>query len=164
MLLSSHPSPPAYLPFSWPGRLAPSVCVSRLYKPDPSSPAPPHLISLFFLFLPGLPSLLPPSPPPSTAAAVTTSPHTHTYILGHHPASSSQLPADQRVGGSKGNLLMDMAHERSDASSEEEVMAGELRRGPWTVEEDLQLVNYVDAHGEGRWNSLARSAGVWEAS
>lgn len=39
-------------------------------------------------------------------------------------------------------------------------MAGELRRGPWTVEEDLQLVNYVDAHGEGRWNSLARSAGL----
>jgi myb proto-oncogene protein len=53
---------------------------------------------------------------------------------------------------------MDMAHER-DASSEEEVMAGELRRGPWTVEEDLLLVNYVAAHGEGRWNSLARSAG-----
>lgn len=53
---------------------------------------------------------------------------------------------------------MDMAHER-DASSEEEVMAGELRRGPWTVEEDLLLVNYVASHGEGRWNSLARSAG-----
>ncbi|KAG0551355.1 hypothetical protein BDA96_01G416200 [Sorghum bicolor] len=52
-----------------------------------------------------------------------------------------------------------MAHER-DASSEEEVMAGELRRGPWTVEEDLLLVNYVAAHGEGRWNSLARSAGL----
>ncbi|KAL6645686.1 hypothetical protein ACP70R_017294 [Stipagrostis hirtigluma subsp. patula] len=54
---------------------------------------------------------------------------------------------------------MDMAHER-DASSEEEVMAGDLRRGPWTVEEDLLLVNYVAAHGEGRWNSLARSAGL----
>ncbi|PWZ07383.1 Transcription factor MYB78 [Zea mays] len=54
---------------------------------------------------------------------------------------------------------MDMAHER-DASSEEEVVAGELRRGPWTVEEDLLLVNYVAAHGEGRWNSLARSAGL----
>ncbi|CAD6203377.1 unnamed protein product [Miscanthus lutarioriparius] len=52
-----------------------------------------------------------------------------------------------------------MAHE-IDAISEEEVMAGELRRGPWTVEEDLLLVNYVAAHGEGRWNSLARSAGL----
>ncbi|RCV15381.1 hypothetical protein SETIT_3G051800v2 [Setaria italica] len=37
---------------------------------------------------------------------------------------------------------------------------GDLRRGPWTVEEDLLLVNYIAAHGEGRWNSLARSAGL----
>ena len=54
---------------------------------------------------------------------------------------------------------MDMAHERDSSSSEEEVMAGDLRRGPWTVEEDILLVNYIAAHGEGRWNSLARSAG-----
>ncbi|KAI3865551.1 hypothetical protein MKW92_008375 [Papaver armeniacum] len=32
----------------------------------------------------------------------------------------------------------------------------DLRRGPWTVEEDL--VNYIANHGEGRWNSLARCA------
>ncbi|XP_047072653.1 transcription factor MYB2-like [Lolium rigidum] len=55
---------------------------------------------------------------------------------------------------------MDMAHERDSSSSEEEVMAGDLRRGPWTVEEDILLVNYIAAHGEGRWNSLARSAGL----
>ncbi|KAG6520215.1 transcription factor MYB2-like [Zingiber officinale] len=36
----------------------------------------------------------------------------------------------------------------------------ELRRGPWTVDEDLLLVNYVSQHGEGRWNALARSAGL----
>lgn len=35
----------------------------------------------------------------------------------------------------------------------------DLRRGPWTVDEDLTLVNYIASHGEGRWNSLARSAG-----
>ena len=58
---------------------------------------------------------------------------------------------------------MDMAHE-IDAISEEEVMAGELRRGPWTVEEDLLLVNYVAAHGEGRWNALSRCAGMYAAS
>ncbi|KAH6833060.1 myb domain protein 78 [Perilla frutescens var. hirtella] len=40
--------------------------------------------------------------------------------------------------------------------SEEE----ELRRGPWTVEEDFALINYIAHHGEGRWNSLARSAGL----
>lgn len=41
--------------------------------------------------------------------------------------------------------------------SEEELM--ELRRGPWTVEEDLTLINYIAHHGEGRWNSLATCAG-----
>lgn len=40
--------------------------------------------------------------------------------------------------------------------SEEEM---DLRRGPWTVDEDLTLMNYITNHGEGRWNSLARSAG-----
>ncbi|OEL24937.1 Transcription factor MYB108 [Dichanthelium oligosanthes] len=43
------------------------------------------------------------------------------------------------------------------AGSEDE---SDLRRGPWTVEEDVLLVNYIAAHGEGRWNSLARSAGL----
>ncbi|XP_074567380.1 transcription factor MYB2-like [Curcuma longa] len=36
----------------------------------------------------------------------------------------------------------------------------DLRRGPWTTDEDLLLMNYISAHGEGRWNSLARSAGL----
>lgn len=35
----------------------------------------------------------------------------------------------------------------------------DLRRGPWTVDEDLTLINYVATHGEGRWNTLALSAG-----
>nr|URY18881.1 MYB protein [Zanthoxylum bungeanum] len=42
--------------------------------------------------------------------------------------------------------------------SEEGIM--ELRRGPWTVEEDFKLINYITNHGEGRWNSLARSSGL----
>ncbi|KAK9725389.1 hypothetical protein RND81_05G140600 [Saponaria officinalis] len=42
-------------------------------------------------------------------------------------------------------------------SSEDEM---DLRRGPWTVEEDLTLINYIAIHGEGRWNSLARCAGL----
>ena len=44
----------------------------------------------------------------------------------------------------------------STVLSEEEM---DLRRGPWTVEEDLTLVNYIATQGEGRWNSLARCAG-----
>nr|AXY87659.1 transcription factor MYB78-like protein [Cymbidium sinense] len=35
----------------------------------------------------------------------------------------------------------------------------DLRRGPWTVEEDLILTNYISKHGEGRWNTLAKCAG-----
>ncbi|WOK96071.1 hypothetical protein Cni_G04778 [Canna indica] len=54
-------------------------------------------------------------------------------------------------------------HGRSCSSttppSEEEM---DLRRGPWTVDEDLMLMNYVTAHGEGRWNSLARCAGGYD--
>lgn len=46
----------------------------------------------------------------------------------------------------------------TSSQSEEETMT-DLRRGPWTVEEDLILINYVANNGEGRWNALARCAG-----
>nr|AIU39030.1 myb transcription factor 1 [Narcissus tazetta subsp. chinensis] len=36
----------------------------------------------------------------------------------------------------------------------------ELRRGPWTLEEDSLLVHYIARHGEGRWNLLARCSGL----
>ncbi|XP_010527183.1 PREDICTED: myb-related protein 305-like [Tarenaya hassleriana] len=34
------------------------------------------------------------------------------------------------------------------------------RRGPWTAEEDELLIQYVRVHGEGRWNSVAKLAGL----
>ena len=37
--------------------------------------------------------------------------------------------------------------------------AAATRKGPWTMEEDHVLVNYIAAHGEGAWNNLARAAG-----
>lgn len=46
----------------------------------------------------------------------------------------------------------------TSASKFEEEM--ELRRGPWTLEEDNLLVNYIASHGEGRWNLLARCSGM----
>ncbi|ESW19390.1 hypothetical protein PHAVU_006G120800 [Phaseolus vulgaris] len=52
-----------------------------------------------------------------------------------------------RVSNSTGTIVQ----------SEDEI---DLRRGPWTVDEDLALINYIANHGEGRWNSLARSAGL----
>jgi len=35
----------------------------------------------------------------------------------------------------------------------------EVRKGPWTMEEDLILINYIANHGEGVWNSLAKASG-----
>ncbi|CAN0904950.1 Transcription factor MYB2 [Linum grandiflorum] len=34
------------------------------------------------------------------------------------------------------------------------------RKGPWTAEEDKLLIDYVKLHGEGRWNSVSRLAGL----
>nr|GMC93487.1 myb-related protein 305 [Ipomoea batatas] len=34
------------------------------------------------------------------------------------------------------------------------------RKGPWTPEEDKLLGDYVSLHGEGRWSSVARCAGL----
>lgn len=36
----------------------------------------------------------------------------------------------------------------------------DLKRGPWTAEEDCKLINYIATNGEGRWNSLSRCAGM----
>ncbi|KAM6589107.1 hypothetical protein CsatA_011712 [Cannabis sativa] len=42
-------------------------------------------------------------------------------------------------------------------NNEEEI---ELRRGPWTLEEDTLLIHYISLHGEGHWNLLAKRAGL----
>ncbi|XP_057524136.1 MYB-like transcription factor EOBI [Amaranthus tricolor] len=34
------------------------------------------------------------------------------------------------------------------------------RKGPWTPEEDKLLIEYVNLHGEGRWSSVSRCAGL----
>ncbi|KAK8585901.1 hypothetical protein V6N13_050871 [Hibiscus sabdariffa] len=54
--------------------------------------------------------------------------------------------------------MEDVKARRKLQSSEEDQM--DLIRGPWTVEEDFKLINYIALHGEGRWNSLARCSGL----
>ncbi|KAL6007499.1 hypothetical protein ACLOJK_032997 [Asimina triloba] len=46
---------------------------------------------------------------------------------------------------------------KRECKEEEDV---ELRRGPWTLEEDSLLIHYIACHGEGRWNLLARCSGL----
>ncbi|KAJ6807687.1 putative transcription factor MYB108 [Iris pallida] len=53
-----------------------------------------------------------------------------------------------------------MNYKTTPTSSDQESDMDDLRRGPWTVDEDLVLINYIATHGEGRWNSLARCAGL----
>ncbi|XP_078151241.1 MYB-like transcription factor EOBII [Carex rostrata] len=36
----------------------------------------------------------------------------------------------------------------------------EVRKGPWTMEEDHILINYISVNGEGVWNNIARAAGL----
>ncbi|VYS50382.1 unnamed protein product [Arabidopsis thaliana] len=49
-----------------------------------------------------------------------------------------------------------MKKKKSFKESEDE----ELRRGPWTLEEDTFLTNYILHNGEGRWNHVAKCAGL----
>ncbi|KAI7726763.1 hypothetical protein M8C21_028276 [Ambrosia artemisiifolia] len=53
---------------------------------------------------------------------------------------------------------MRAAKNMTNAFKEEEFE--QLKRGPWTLEEDNLLIHYVNRHGEGRWNSLAKLAGL----
>ncbi|OWM62836.1 transcription factor MYB78-like [Punica granatum] len=48
--------------------------------------------------------------------------------------------------------------ETSDVNENEFIM--DVKKGPWTAEEDALLMNYVSINGEGRWNSVARFAGL----
>ncbi|KAL0801247.1 hypothetical protein Bca101_056423 [Brassica carinata] len=41
-----------------------------------------------------------------------------------------------------------------------ETEEAELRRGPWTLEEDTLLTTYILHNGEGRWNIAAKCAGL----
>ncbi|CAL4898641.1 unnamed protein product [Urochloa decumbens] len=62
-----------------------------------------------------------------------------------------------RTCSSPGGAPVELDDDHGHPPEEEQL---ELRRGPWTVDEDLTLVNYIADHGEGRWNSLARAAGL----
>ncbi|KAL1341228.1 hypothetical protein HN51_027708 [Arachis hypogaea] len=57
---------------------------------------------------------------------------------------------------------MDVNVIKKSEGSQVQQLANEmgLRKGPWTVDEDAILTNYISTHGEGHWNSVARSAGL----
>jgi transcription factor MYB, plant len=40
------------------------------------------------------------------------------------------------------------------------MLQGGWRKGPWTALEDRLLTEYVQQHGEGSWNSIAKLTGT----
>ncbi|GJM94379.1 hypothetical protein PR202_ga11019 [Eleusine coracana subsp. coracana] len=59
---------------------------------------------------------------------------------------------------SKTNKKGDQQQNRSGRSSSTATMA--MRKGPWTEEEDAQLVWFVRLFGERRWDFLAKVSGL----
>ncbi|XVF12301.1 hypothetical protein REPUB_Repub08aG0104300 [Reevesia pubescens] len=53
-----------------------------------------------------------------------------------------------------------MSSFRKSSTSYNDDDGEQLRRGPWTLEEDSLLIHYIARHGEGRWNLLAKRAGL----
>nr|KYP56143.1 Transcription factor MYB21 [Cajanus cajan] len=51
---------------------------------------------------------------------------------------------------------MDVKKAASPLHPQHDQIDSPLRKGPWTVDEDTILVNYITTHGEGHWNSVAR--------
>ncbi|KAG5403859.1 hypothetical protein IGI04_009978, partial [Brassica rapa subsp. trilocularis] len=50
-----------------------------------------------------------------------------------------------------------ISKEMGKSSSSEE---SEVKKGPWTPEEDEKLVSYIQAHGPGKWRTLPKNAGL----
>ncbi|KAK1416136.1 hypothetical protein QVD17_31924 [Tagetes erecta] len=67
-----------------------------------------------------------------------------TFVYNFHSLTQTSMR------GSKKMTTSNSCNEKLD----------ELRRGPWTLDEDNLLVRYITCHGEGRWNSLAKSSGL----
>ncbi|EOA27678.1 hypothetical protein CARUB_v10023831mg [Capsella rubella] len=51
-------------------------------------------------------------------------------------------------------------YERNSNSPTHHEEDSDVRKGPWTEEEDAILVNFVSIHGDARWNHIARSSGL----
>lgn len=72
------------------------------------------------------------------------------YHVTHTPTISSSV-----------SLILNTTRTLAMSTSTKKDEENELRRGPWTLEEDSLLIHYIARHGEGRWNMLAKSAGIF---
>ncbi|KAF0896412.1 hypothetical protein E2562_024287 [Oryza meyeriana var. granulata] len=75
--------------------------------------------------------------------------------LGGIASTSSTTRGDRSSSG------MACHHRPGKEEQEASELPTELRRGQWTVDEDLTLINYISDHGEGHWNSVASGTGTY---
>ncbi|RWW65011.1 hypothetical protein BHE74_00027709 [Ensete ventricosum] len=40
----------------------------------------------------------------------------------------------------------------------------DIKKGPWTPEEDIILVSYIQKHGPGKWRSIPANTGLMRCS
>ncbi|KAL4354611.1 hypothetical protein GQ457_06G022080 [Hibiscus cannabinus] len=66
----------------------------------------------------------------------------------------NQVNAQNEGGGSSGDsgLINGGGEERENDKI--------LKKGPWTAAEDMMLIGYVRAHGEGNWNAVHKNTGL----
>eukprot|EP01018_Ginkgo_biloba_P023587 Gb_34388 [translate_table: standard] len=53
-----------------------------------------------------------------------------------------------------------MRRSRVSSCSSTKSSDGQLKRGPWTPEEDMVLIKYIEANGVGSWSTLSKEAGL----
>lgn len=73
------------------------------------------------------------------------------------PAAASKMSKKLQGGGERSSGSSSRGSGNSD---KQQVPAAAMRKGPWTEEEDAQLVWFVRLFGERRWDFLAKVSGL----
>lgn len=74
------------------------------------------------------------------------------------PAAASKMSKKLQGGGERSSGSS--SSRGSGNSDKQQVPAAAMRKGPWTEEEDAQLVWFVRLFGERRWDFLAKVSGL----
>ncbi|KAL6966160.1 hypothetical protein U1Q18_041500, partial [Sarracenia purpurea var. burkii] len=83
-------------------------------------------------------------------------------MWSHRPSS---LEAEKNIRRIKAEDKKKTQRARARASTEKTKGQGrmvqeEIRRGPWTEQEDVQLAFYVNLFGDRRWDFIAKVTGL----
>lgn len=90
--------------------------------------------------------------------------HETTCTVTIHPSSSSPSVYISAALCSKlfitNSLVKEELKKSENSNSMEKDSKEEMRKGPWTEQEDVQLVLYVNLFGDRRWDFIAKVSGL----